>query len=168
MKLSILFTLFAMACVSPSWTMASDVTQVSLVQLIANPEKYQNKTVAVFGYIHVGFEDSALFLSEEHSKYGDTKSAIWVSYAEASEFSISYNDNGISRTSDKPMEDLKRFDRTWVGLMGKFSFEKLGDGHMGMFAGDIEVTKLVSHLPIDTIEKKDNQSAHTTPAIAPR
>src|SRR4051812_45984348 len=49
---------------------------VSLVQLIVQPEKYSDTSVRVRGALHWHFEGSYLFLTREHLEAHDTASAI--------------------------------------------------------------------------------------------
>jgi hypothetical protein len=43
---------------------AFGVSNVTLVHLIASPERYDGQIVLASGYLHYRFEDSALYLSE--------------------------------------------------------------------------------------------------------
>ena len=42
-----------------------DFANVSLIELIANPAKYDRKLVRVFGFIHLEFEGEAIYLHRE-------------------------------------------------------------------------------------------------------
>ena len=42
------------------------VEQVSILQLIVTPERYDTKKVQVEGFLHLEFEGNALYLSENH------------------------------------------------------------------------------------------------------
>ena len=42
-----------------------DFANVSLIELIANPAKYDGKLVRVFGFIHLEFEEEAIYLHRE-------------------------------------------------------------------------------------------------------
>ncbi len=56
----------------------SDPHNVSLVSLIANPEKFDQKCIWVSGYLHAQFEDSRLYLSKEHADRLLAENSIWV------------------------------------------------------------------------------------------
>jgi hypothetical protein len=47
---------------------AQDDGPVSLIQLIANPEKYDGKQVQVIGFLRLEFEGNALYLHEDDYK----------------------------------------------------------------------------------------------------
>lgn len=53
---------------------------VSLVELIARPEKFQGKIIAVKGLLHTGFEDSVLYFCREHARLGIQENGIGVEY----------------------------------------------------------------------------------------
>jgi len=50
----------------------------SLIQLIANPEKFDGKTVVVEGVTNVEFEGSAIYLSKEHWKHLILSFGVWL------------------------------------------------------------------------------------------
>ena len=82
--------------------------QVSIVHLVANPEKYDGKRVQVFGYLHVRFEDSALYLSKDDADHLIGVNAVWVKYDPAAK---------LDRLDGKEIEsrsvgDLRYFDGT--------------------------------------------------------
>lgn len=52
--------------------------QVSILQLIATPEKFDGKVVQVVGFLRLEFEGNILYLHEEDYKRGITKNGLWV------------------------------------------------------------------------------------------
>jgi hypothetical protein len=74
---------------------ASGYEQVSIVQLLANPEDYLNKKVRVKGYFKVQMVP-ALFLTEPSARMADLASAIeLVEPSKIGEMSLSCNDKYI-------------------------------------------------------------------------
>jgi hypothetical protein len=55
---------------------------VSIIRLIATPEKYHGKFVRVEGYLHNQFENSAIYLSKDDADHLIGKNALWVWYME--------------------------------------------------------------------------------------
>jgi hypothetical protein len=51
---------------------------ISLIQFLANPDRYHGVKVAVSGYLHWRFEDAALYLSKTDADYLNTTNAIWI------------------------------------------------------------------------------------------
>jgi len=93
---------------------------VSLVKLIANPEKYDGKRIQVIGYLHLEFEGNAIYLHEEDFKHAISENSFWVDF------------------SDKltKKQDPKKFNDKYVIIIGTF---KANDkGHMGMFGGTLD------------------------------
>lgn len=55
---------------------------VSLVQLLANPEKFDGQVVRFHGVSNIGFEGDAVYLSKEHWKHTVTSCALWLDGSE--------------------------------------------------------------------------------------
>lgn len=60
---------------------------VSLIQLIANPEKYDGKQVQVVGFLRLEFEGNALYLHEDDFKNGIYGNAIGIGVTKESKWS---------------------------------------------------------------------------------
>ncbi len=97
--------------------------QASIVQLLANPEKYHKKNVQVKGFVHVQFEDSSIYLSKDDADYGITSNGFWVSFEKAT---IPFD--GTVGPSE--------FDRKYVLIEGTFNVNNRG--HQGGWAGSFE------------------------------
>jgi hypothetical protein len=92
------------------------VQDVSLVNLIATPEKYHQRKIRVIGFLHLEFEGNCLYLHRDDFEYGMSKNAIWLNLT----------------TKDK---ELRRLSNEYVILEG--TFESKMTGHMGMNSGSI-------------------------------
>jgi hypothetical protein len=55
-----------------------DADDVSLVQLIANPAKYDGKIVRITGFLHLEFEGNVIYLHAEDFRFSLTKNGIWI------------------------------------------------------------------------------------------
>ena len=130
MKLLLLLMAFFFVIKSTSSAEPQVIESISLIQLIANPEAYNGKTVRVSGYFHRKFEDSALYLSKEAADYLEARNAIWVNFAK----NIDVKTDIIPHDSRRRIADL---DCQYVGLVGTFTFDKRGNGHMGGFSGEL-------------------------------
>lgn len=60
-----------------------DYPYVSLVRLIANPERYHNQRIGVRGYLHVFFEGTAIYLSRDDANHLIRANGIRVSFDKA-------------------------------------------------------------------------------------
>ena len=71
-----------------------EATDISLIQLIANPEKFEGKPVSVIGYYHSGgspfHEYSALFLHKEDFDQRNTDNSLWISLTKGPEIKDGY------------------------------------------------------------------------------
>ena len=95
---------------------AKDVT---MIQLIASPEKYDGELVRVKGVSSFGFEESAIYLNKEDFKYY-IHNSIWI---ELGERAISY-------------EEAFQYNGEYVIIEG--IFDKDDCGHLGMHQGSIK------------------------------
>ena len=58
---------------------------VSMVQLLSTPEKFDGKLVRVFGFLRLEFEGDALYFHREDDVQGLTRNGIWVDRTDAME-----------------------------------------------------------------------------------
>lgn len=122
----------------PYILLAEEIQSVSLINLIVNPEKYDLKMVRVEGYLHIKFEDSALYLSKSDADYLNGQNAIWVSFSENKDIKIQPLDRNIKLSK----ENLGYFDCKYVLLEGVFN--KNDHGHMGAYAATLEdITRIM-------------------------
>ena len=106
---------------------------VSLIQLIASPDKYHGRFIRVNGYLHNKFEDSALYLGKTDGDYLICKNAVWIDFAEKVRLE--------PRSEAKPIT-ARYFDCKYVLVEGRFN--KNDHGHMDLAAGSIEnVTRVM-------------------------
>ena len=95
---------------------AKDVT---MIQLIATPEKYDGQLVRVIGVGNLEFEGNCISLSKEDLKYG-VGNSIWI---ELGKKAISY-------------KEAQKYNGEYVIIEGVF--DKDDYGHMDMFCGSIK------------------------------
>ena len=104
--------------------------RVSMITLIAAPEKYHDKGVHVIGYLNLEFEGNAIFLDELDFENSNTKNAIWLSF---------------SRKAD--MKEIMKLNGKYVMIQGVFN--KDYKGHMSLFAGSIDEI-----IQVDEVKKR--------------
>lgn len=92
---------------------------VTMIELIATPEKYDGKLVRVKGVGNLEFEENCIYLSKEDRKYG-TDNCIWI---------------GLGKRAT-PYEEAIKYNGEYVILEG--IFDKDDCGHMNMFCGSIK------------------------------
>ncbi len=98
---------------------------ISLVKLIANPEKYHGKTMQIIGFLNLEFEGNAIYLHKEDFDHSLSDNAIWV-------------DTSGDFLKKKKLSD---YNRRYVIMQGTFDMNR--QGHMGLFGGTINnITRL--------------------------
>jgi hypothetical protein len=103
---------------------------LSIINLIATPEKYDGKKVRIVGYITLYFEGTALFLHKEDLDNVITKNAVWVD---------------ISRLA---IDSLKKYNNHYVIIDGIFNSHM--NGHMGVYSGSVKNITWLELWPPDT------------------
>ncbi len=122
----------------PCVLLGEDIQGVSLINLIASPEKYNSKIVRVEGYLHIKFEDCALYLSKSDADYLNGNNAIWVSFSENKDINIQPLDRNTKLTKG----NIDYLDSKYVLLEGVFN--KNEHGHMGSYAATLDnVTRIM-------------------------
>jgi len=92
---------------------------VSIVQLIANPERYDGKRVQLIGFLRIEFEGTAVYLHREDYERGIEKNALWINIP-----------TGMSKAQSDAVNGQ------YVICLG--TFDAAHHGHMGLFSGEIK------------------------------
>jgi hypothetical protein len=119
--------LIAVACIflsslSAVPTADQEPLDVSMVQLIANAQKYDGKLIRVIGFLRLEFEGNELYLHREDYENGISKNGIWVDvYSETMKKSknlnmhyvllegiFNANDHGHGGASSGAIENIRR------------------------------------------------------------
>jgi hypothetical protein len=103
----------------------AQVNDVSLVQLIAAPEKFDGKTVRVHGYVRIEHEGTAVYLHRDDCEHMLTKNGLW----------LAVND-GVG-----PGSREEAVNNRYAIIEGRFEAGK--KGHMGLWSGSlVDVSRL--------------------------
>jgi hypothetical protein len=116
MKLLAVICLITALLVAP--IQAQEPTNVTLVQLIANPEKFDGKLIRVIGFLRLEFEGNVLYLHREDYENAILGDGIWVD------------------ATAPMMKQKTTLNMNYVLLEGMFSSSDRG--HMGMWSGAIK------------------------------
>jgi hypothetical protein len=101
-----------------------EANDVSLIELIANPSKYDHKTVRIVGYLHLEFEGNAIYLHKEDFQYSLSRNALWIEVPK-----------------DMTKEQMKAVNDHYVICTARFVAR--GHGHMDMNSGEVaDVSRL--------------------------
>lgn len=88
--------------------------RVSLIQLIAHPAHYEGKLVRLDGFVHIDFEDNAIWLHKDDFDNFIYSNSLWINVSECVD------------GEGKPMSG-------YASLSGRFSSQR--HGHMGLWPG---------------------------------
>lgn len=91
--------------------------RVSVVALIATPEKYDGEIVQITGFARIGPEEAAIYLSKDDAKYSNTANSIWIEISESS-------------------DDRYTYDAKWIFVEG--TFRNSAGGHLNQSPTFIE------------------------------
>ncbi len=97
---------------------AEQPTNVTLVQLIANPEKFDGKLIRVIGFLEIEFEGNVLYLHREDYENAILGDGIWVD------------------VTPEMTKNSKSLSKKYVLLEGIFSARERG--HMDLWSGSLK------------------------------
>lgn len=99
-----------------------NIQSLSLIDVIANADKYNGEKVRLIGFLSLGFESKAVYLSSLDYKHSITKNALWVDVDKSGEY--------------------KKFDKQYVLIEGVFDAKN--KGHLKLYSGEIkDVTRII-------------------------
>ncbi len=109
--------LISVTAISDVLVSSAQNNSVSIVQLIATPDRYDGKVIQVMGFLRLAFEGNVIYLHEDDYKHGIGKNGLWIE-----------RNAKIDEKSDK-------LNMHYVVIEGTFH---AGDqGHLGLNAGAI-------------------------------
>lgn len=94
---------------------------VSMIQLVGNPEKYNNKYVSVIGFLKAGTELDTLYLSQNDYIHVIIENGVWM------------------QRNTKVCDERERLDMNYVLVEGTFSSQH--KGYSPSVGGITNVTK---------------------------
>jgi hypothetical protein len=115
--------LFAARAATPQAS-HSPAEQVSIIQLIADPGKYDGHRVDLQGFLSVEFEGTAVYLSRDDYEHLITKNAIWVAF------------------DKKALPQAQQLHEQYVFVTATFYAKHLG--HMSLFSGELRDVERVN------------------------
>ena len=107
---------------------------VSMVSILANPDKYDAKRVIVSGYYKMAPEVSGLFLTEDYARIEDFTNAIWISYNKQAKPPVQ-SDDEFWKEYYTHLTDRKSATNHYVQIIGIYHAGPAG--HFGVYQGEI-------------------------------
>ena len=98
-------------------TPRNEAEDVSIMRLIAAPERFAGKLVCVIGFLNIAFEGNAIYLHEEDFRRSLYMNSLFV------------------HADDTMMTQLKKLSGHYVLIQG--IFDPSQKGHMGLSSGGI-------------------------------
>ena len=108
---------FSLSVASAQQTRIANVEQVSMLQLIASPEKFDGKVIQVVGFLRLEFEGNMLYAHQEDYEHRIFKNALWV-----------VRNSRIDQNAQK-------LDQRYVIIIG--TFDASHKGHESLASGTI-------------------------------
>jgi hypothetical protein len=142
-RLLFLVLLIATLSLSTRRLLLAEPREVSLIELIANPDAYNGDDVQVYGYVHL----------DKPPLFEETSDAIYLHKEDSVNF---IGKNGLFLSV--PTEDPKRssIKDGYKILEGRFSKDK---GHMGMWSGSITQIGRMDPWPPSKPKRSKRQSS---------
>lgn len=101
---------------------AQEQPTISLVTLVAMPERYHGKPVVVSGFMYLQREHNALYIGKSDFQHGALKNAVYL------------------QITNDLFEHVYRLNGCYVVVSG--TFDGKNTGHLGLFSGELTMTKV--------------------------
>lgn len=108
---------------------ADQPKDVSMIQLISDPQRFDGKMIRVIGYLHLEFEGNAIYLHREDFDRAIHQNGLWIELTESQ-----------LRTSAK-------LNNGYVIVEGIFS--SMEKGHLGIWPGSIQHVNRLGNWSVD-------------------
>lgn len=125
----------------------SEPVDVSIVQLIATPERFDGKMIRVIGFLHLEFEGNALYLHETDFCHSISANAVWVA------------------VGWPPKDEQMARSNSYVLLEGRFDAQS--KGHFGMFSGSIRDVSRLNGWNVDAESRRCDPRLYNRTAPQP-
>jgi len=114
---------FALMVGSMGWAAAEEPRDVSMVQLIADPARFDGQAIRVIAYLHLQFEGDAVYLHHDDFRHAIMQNSIAIDL------------------TDSQRQAAAKLNKTYVMVEG--TFRANAAGHMGLWHGAVgEVSRL--------------------------
>lgn len=137
------FLLFTAGCGQPERSHNMQPARDSIIGMVANPEKYNQRQVSVLGFLSLNQENYAVFLHAEDFRQAIYSNALWL------------------HIPSERKEQYKAFNGKYCLVEGVFKSGDFGFG--GFYAGAVDVTWIGDYVDVDTregIERAESKQPH--------
>jgi hypothetical protein len=128
MKKLVLILAVVLSAAGSAIAQGNSPVDVSIIQLISTPERYDQKLVRVSGFLWLEFEGNALYLHKEDKEHMLFKNGLWIN-VEGDQSDIAH------------------------GLSGEYviveaMFDAKSKGHLGLWSGTLKRVKRIAGLKL--------------------
>lgn len=111
----------------------SEYEGVSLINLIATPERFEQRKVAVSGWLSLELENMSLCIAD---RVPSRKECLWIEFE---------HQNQSREEFEKQLNQWKQHDKRLVMVHG--TFDKSNKGHFGAWSGALDKIIRISPIP---------------------
>jgi hypothetical protein len=108
---------------------AGQPKDVSMIQLIADPQRFDGQSVRVMGFLHLEFEGNAIYLHREDFERSILQNGIWI------------------ELTDSQLRSSAKLNNGYVLVEGIFSASE--KGHLGIWSGSLQRVSRLSNWSVD-------------------
>ena len=91
---------------------------VSIIQLIANPQAYHKRHIRIIGFARLQFESNAVYLHQDDCRVAISKNGLWL------------------RLTRDQQQSYREYDQKYILIEGTFDANDMG--HRGLFSGAVK------------------------------
>lgn len=122
-----------------SLAQADDVQDVSLTQLIANPEQFNGKDVRVIGFLYLEFEGDAVYSHRDDYEYSIHKNSVAIDLSESQ------------------IRSWQKLSSGYVIVQGRFN--SVDQGHFGARSGSLQNIIRLDNWSVRRSQNKDSKQS---------
>jgi hypothetical protein len=113
----------------PSWATAAEPINVSMIQLIADPQRFDGQTIRVIGFMRLEFEGNAVYLHREDYERSVLQNGVWI------------------ELTDSQLKTSAKLNNGYVIIEGTFSAKERGQ--LGIWSGSIQKISRLGSWSVD-------------------
>jgi hypothetical protein len=113
----------------PSGASAAEPINVSMIQLIADPQRFDGQNIRVIGFMRLEFEGNAVYLHREDYERAVLQNGVWI------------------ELTDPQIKTSAKLNNGYVIIEGTFSAKERG--HLGIWSGSIQKVSRLGSWSVD-------------------
>ena len=117
-------------CIFSNFAFAAKKTpeSISIMSLIVNPDKYDNKIIIVDGFIRLGLKKNSIFINKESRYYNITKNGLFLNMKDVKDIPKKLSKECRYLIHGTFSKSKKRYKEEWSGSLNSIQkFERIPD-----------------------------------------